>query len=97
MCKINLKTDFGIVLGSSMLPTFGTVNFISITPRNYYKIGDIISFKSHTGRYYNHRIVKLDDKWFTTKGDNLEIQDYETNVPIKNIRGTVKLIWRIKG
>lgn len=86
----------GLTFGSSMMPTFGNINLISITPQKYYGIADIVCFTAHDEKMYCHRIMRIDEDVFTTKGDNLPIQDYETNIPIENIQGLARLIWRIK-
>lgn len=57
------------------------------------KIGDIIRFKGHDGKYYCHRVVKLENDLVTTKGDLFsESKAYEINVPVKNILGII--VWR---
>jgi hypothetical protein len=90
------KDMIHLCIGSSMLPTFGKINMIKITKKKDYKIGDIISLKTHDGKYHCHRIMTM-DKFVSTKGDNLDQQKYEIDVPMKNIEGIVKLVWRIYG
>jgi len=83
-------------IGNSMLPTFGKYNLIRIKKQKKYNIGEIISLKTHDGIYHCHRIVSIDDNFVTTKGDNLLMQEYEVEVPIKNIEGIASLIWKLK-
>ena len=55
-------------------------------------INDVIVFRGNDRHYYVHRIIKLNDEKFTTKGDCfLESKPYEIDVPIQNIQG--KVIW----
>lgn len=77
-----------------MLPTFGRINIIKITKKQEYKIGDVISLKTHDKIIHCHRITSIDDM-VTTKGDNLEQKWYEINVPMENIEGIVTLVWKI--
>lgn len=90
---------YGFSIGASMLPALGRFNFIKITKQKNYKVGDIISLKTNDGMIHCHRILCFTDgiheDFVTTKGDNLPIQGYDTLVPVKNIEGIVKLIWRI--
>jgi hypothetical protein len=79
--------------GVSMLPTFPKLGLVSIKKAHSYKIGDIISLKTLDNKYHCHRISTIDSKYVSTKGDNLDQQLYEINVPIKNIEGIVKLIF----
>jgi hypothetical protein len=63
-----------------------------ISKKKNYKLGDIITFRGNDKRIYSHRIISIDDIKITTKGDNREkSEDYETNIPLKNILG--KVIW----
>jgi len=77
--------------GTSMKPTLGRMNLIRIKKFSQYKIGDIISVKTHDKKIHVHRIVEITDQWVSTKGDNLSQQWYEVKLPLKNIEG--KLIW----
>ena len=76
-----------------MLPTFPKLSFVSIKKSKLYQIGDIISLKTLDKKYHCHRIMKINERIVSTKGDNLEQQDYEIKVPIINIEGKVKLIF----
>ena len=89
-------------MGKSMLPTFGRFNFIKISKKISYKEGDVVSlriakrkFPHYQNQYVCHRILQIDEKYVTTKGDNLPIQGYETLVPVGEIEGKVKLLWRM--
>lgn len=77
--------------GSSMLPTFSKLGLVRIKKSKEYKTGDIISLKTLDKKYHCHRIVEINNQWVSTKGDNLEQQWYEIQVPLKNIGG--KVIW----
>jgi hypothetical protein len=79
-----------------MLPTLGKINIIKITKNKEYKIGEIISFRGNNNKFYVHRIVTINQSFVSTKGDNLEQQNYEIDVPLKNIDGSAKLIFKLK-
>jgi len=79
-----------LMIGSSMKPSKPFVSWINLKKQDSYGVGDIVAFKSKGCLFvkYCHRIIKIDDDVFTTKGDNrVIIEDYEKDVPIKNIIG----------
>ena len=78
-----------------MLPTFGKLNLIAVVPQKKYFKFEVVAFKAHDGKLYTHRIYFINSNYFSTKGDNQEIQNYEKNLPIKNIEGSVKLLLKI--
>lgn len=81
-----------LTIGSSMKPTMGRVGFTMSKKFPKYEVGDIIELLTHDKKLHLHRIIRIDDQFVTTKGDNFSgSKDYEINVPIKNIRG--KVIW----
>jgi len=83
-------------MGKSMLPTLRRITFFIIIKKlGSYNKGDIICLKTHDKKYHIHRIINYNfvNELVSTKGDNLEQQDYEIDVPFKNIRG--KLIWSL--
>lgn len=81
-----------LTIGDSMLPTFSKIGFTISKKFPKYEVGDIIELLTHDKKFHCHRIVKIDNQFVTTKGDNYpESKDYEINVPVKNIRG--KIIW----
>ena len=86
------KTGICLSYGPSMLQALPKICIVMIKPYDTYCIGDIVSLKTLDGMYHNHRIVKIDDFIVSTKGDNLEQQWYEQDVPVRNIKGKVKLI-----
>jgi hypothetical protein len=90
-----MKTSYIFGFGKSMVPTLGRISLIKITRQPEYKQGDIVSLKTHDKIFHCHRILEIDDNYVSTKGDNLPQQSYEIKVPIKNIEGTVKEVWRI--
>ena len=79
-----------LVIGSSMEPAKPFISWVNIKKQDKYQVGDIVGFKGKGCLFakYCHRIIKIDDKVFTTKGDNrVVIKEYEIDVPIKNILG----------
>lgn len=81
-----------LAVGDSMLPTMSKVGLIISKRFPKYEIGDIIELETYDLKIHCHRIVKIDDKLVTTKGDNYPRSiDYEIDVPISKIRG--KIVW----
>ena len=76
-----------------MLPTFPKLVLVSIKKSKLYQIGDIISLKTLDKKYHCHRIIEINTKTVSTKGDNLTQQDYEIDIPITNIEGKVSLVF----
>jgi len=79
-----------LMIGSSMKPAKPFIGWVNIKKQDEYVVGDIVAFKAKGKLFgkYCHRIIKIDDKVFTTKGDNrVLIEDWETDVPVKNIIG----------
>lgn len=81
-----------LAVGDSMLPTMSKVGLIVSKKVSKYEVGDIIELETYDLKIHCHRIVKIDDKLVTTKGDNYPRSiDYEIDVPVSKIRG--KIIW----
>lgn len=81
-----------IAIGNSMKPTKPLISILTIKKQDRYYVGDIVSFRGKNRLFarFCHRVVNIDDKVFTTKGDNrVVIEKYEKNVPIRNIIGKV--------
>jgi len=79
-----------ICIGGSMKPAKPVFSIANFKKQDRYEVGDIVGFrgKGCLFRQFAHRIIKIDDNFFTTKGDNrVVIEKYETDVPIKNIIG----------
>ena len=76
-----------------MKPVYPIMGLVNIQPQNKYIIGDVVLFRNN-GRLllmnYYHRIVRINEETFTTKGDNRQCSDrYEVDVPVGNIEGKV--------
>lgn len=79
-----------LMIGSSMKPSKPFICWVNIKKQNNYEVGDIVAFKGKDcfSAKYCHRIIKINEDVFTTKGDNrVIIGEYEIDVPIKNIIG----------
>ena len=79
-----------LMIGSSMKPAKPFIGWVNIKKQDKYEVGDIVAFKAKDRLFskYCHRIIKINDNVFTTKGDNrVVIEDRETDVPLKNIIG----------
>lgn len=70
-----------------MKPLLRNLSLVSIKKSETYKTNDIISLKTLDNKYHVHRIMEINEKEVSTKGDNLDQQWYEKNVPIERIEG----------
>lgn len=81
------KKSFLIVSTGSMEPTINTEEIIIIAEQDKYEEGDIVTFIDEEGFIITHRIVKINESSFITKGDANNITDKECN--ISSIQGKV--------
>lgn len=78
-----------IVLSGSMEPSISTGSIVLVdTTEKDYRIGDIISYKIED-QIVTHRIVKIENGVYKTKGDSNEIED-SVSLNISQIIGKVK-------
>jgi len=80
-----------VVESGSMEPTINTGSLILIRPDRQYKKGDIVSFKDDNQKSITHRIFKVDNGQFATKGDANDAVDNELINP-NQIEGKV-IFW----
>lgn len=79
-----------IVLSGSMEPSISTGSIVLVdTTEKDYRIGDIISYKIED-QIVTHRIVKMENGVYKTKGDSNEIED-SVSLNISQIIGKVKV------
>jgi len=76
-----------------MKPVYPIIGLVRIQPQKKYNVGDVVMFENNgrllLPRYY-HRITSINNKTFTTMGDNRQNSDrYEVDVPVDNIEGRV--------
>ena len=78
-----------VVLSGSMQPEFevGSVVYYRQVPESELKVGDVISFQMNNN-LVTHRIKSIDNGFYTTKGDNNNIEDKE-KVTYGDIQGRV--------
>lgn len=76
-----------VVLSSSMAPTYpvGTIVYYHSVPKEDIKENDVITFKTTNNKFVTHRVNKLVDDKFETKGDannspDAKLVDYENVV-----------------
>lgn len=82
------------VVSGSMEPTIHKGDMIIInTKENDYKENDIITFRGSEGEFITHRILKIDEDFLVTKGDNNNSEDN----PIKSSAIVGKYVTKIKG
>lgn len=93
---INLFSLFNISLfgyrtfkiaSGSMRPKYNINDLIIVKKKNEYNVGDVVTFKNNSGEYVTHRIIEINKKEFTAKGDYNNAID--TEVSNKNIVGKV--------
>ncbi len=76
-----------VVLSNSMTPTYpiGTIVYYHHVPKENIQIKDVITFKTTNNKFVTHRVNKLVDNKFQTKGDannspDAQLVDYENIV-----------------
>ena len=77
------------VISGSMEPTIKIEDYIIITKRNDYKLGDIVTYKDKNDNLVTHRIIEM-SRVVITKGDNNNVQDEAISKDM--IKGKVILI-----
>ena len=92
-----------VVESGSMEPTIQTGSISFINQKTKYediKENDIIAFKLPVGTRVTHRVIKISDEGFVTKGDNNDVQDElittQSNFIGKNIFSIPRLGFVIK-
>ncbi len=89
--KDNLIKIFGksvvIVTTGSMEPEINAGDLVIISDREYYKIGDIITYQDDEGFLVTHRIIEMNQDTFIAKGDANNLSDGENSN--NNIKGKV--------
>lgn len=75
--KSNYKIYY--VISGSMEPTIKTGSLIIVQPKESYKEGDVVSFRSGRGSVTTHRIISRESKgdqvFYKTKGDANNVAD----------------------
>ena len=94
--KVTYIGDFTsfVSVGYSMYPTIKPDSFLLLKKENDYLYDDIITFMNDEGNIVTHRIIRLNDNNYVTKGDNNNFSDGYI-VHKENIYG--KVIWIIPG
>ena len=91
--QLNFPGNYKILLvqSGSMSPAINTGDLVIIKPYKNYKKGNIVTFLSNKKVNVTHRIIKIEDKNVTTKGDANQVNDQET-VNLNQILGKVFFI-----
>lgn len=87
--------SFLIVTSGSMEPEINTGEFIIISEKENYEIGDIVTFIDNDDFLITHRIVNIHEDIMETKGDANNLFDEETT--ISNVKGKVIFHSKILG
>ncbi len=89
--KDNLIKIFGksavIVTTGSMEPEINAGDLVIISDKEYYKVGDIITYQDDEGFLITHRIIEINQNTFIAKGDANNLSDEENSN--NNIKGKV--------
>lgn len=80
-----------VIQSGSMSPSIMTGDLIIISPQAEYTVADVISFRAADGRVVTHRIKRLENEQYLTKGDANEHDDPEL-VPAPAVLGKVQLV-----
>ena len=90
--KSPLETKFPIVLfkiqSGSMMPEIQTGEIVVLCKSNEYKENDIITYQVNNSYFVTHRIIKISDEGYITKGDFNNTED-ETIIKKEQIQGKV--------
>lgn len=97
---ISGQSYVAVVSGISMEPILSTGDLVLILPvknPSEIHVGDVIVYRSMSGRYIIHRVINIVDVggniYFITKGDNNPIPDLFSpelpGVPFENVMGKV--------
>lgn len=80
-----------VIKSGSMQPTLNINDVIVIKKEKQYNVGDIITYKDENNFFITHRISRIENNDFITKGDNNNCED-PNSVSIDNVKGKVILI-----
>lgn len=69
------NTGFLVVITESMEPEIKSGDFIMISDKERYKVGDIVTYVDEEDMLVTHRIIEMDQNTFIAKGDNNNISD----------------------
>lgn len=77
LSQLNLPGNYKIFLvqSGSMSPALKTGDVVIVKPVSKYQPNDIITFNSHQNFTVTHRIIKVDNQNFITKGDANPVTD----------------------
>jgi signal peptidase I len=81
------------VQGESMLPTLKPNDAVFYIKTEDIEVGDIIIYESDDYREIVHRVIKVENGTYITKGDNNIWYDWTQDVTLDNIKG--KMIFKI--
>ena len=95
--KEQLPMIFGVgaavVVSGSMSPTINVNDMIIIQKQNEYVVGDIVTFKNKDNIVVTHRIVRVENGDFVTKGDYFENDEDTDLLKFEQIYGKVISVW----
>lgn len=79
-----------VLLSSSMSPSYpkGTIVYYQEVKKEDIKVNDVITFSNHNNKYITHRVEKIVDEKFQTRGDSNSSSDAEL-VEYKNVVGKI--------
>ena len=79
-----------VVLSGSMEPSYkkGSILYYEEVTQNELKVGDVITYTTNDGSFVSHRIMKIEDELYETKGDANSVSDPK-RVSFHQIKGRV--------
>ena len=81
------------MMGDSMFPELKPWDMVYSIKTDNIQVGDVVIFENSKGDKVIHRVIKIKDGRYLTKGDNNLWSDWNENVTLENIKG--KMIFRI--
>ena len=84
------------IQSGSMMPKINIGDIVITYKKEEYKENDIITYKKNEYYYITHRIIKIVDKGYITKGDFNNIYD-EDVVKLEQIKGKVIFSSKVLG
>lgn len=94
--KESLPIAFFQITSGSMMPQINVGEIIILVKQDEYKKNDVITYKDKNSFYITHRIVRVNEEEYTTKGDYNNTEDNE-KVKKEQIKGKVILHSKILG
>lgn len=80
-----------LVKSNSMYPVINKKDIVIVKQRKEYYLNDIITYIDKNSNLITHRIIRIENEGYITKGDNNNSEDEEI-IKKENIKGKIILI-----